>query len=420
MNDRSQDDGFQSTRNEAARNLDAGVGHGGLPADWPDFPLPEARDRKTRVHIVGGGLAGLIASIHLAERGARVVLHEARKRLGGRAESRGDQHVTNLGPHALYRHGAFEAWLERERLLPPSAFPSLLGMRLHHRGRLRRLPLPLLPAMRSARRTAPIDRCYRDWATETLGARAAEAAIGFARLPTYHPDPGSLSAAFVHERIQRSALQRPVYYVQGGWASLVERLEQRLRGLGAELQLGQKVDRLPDGPCIVATELTAAAALFDDESMTWPSAPVALLDLALTRKWRDPSGVLSTDLGVYVSDYASVDGSLAPRGEALVQCVAGIGEGERFDDAHARIEATLDIGFLRWRDRVTWKRRYGFASGASPADPPGTTWRDRPAIDRGAGRFLVGDRVAAPGVLAETAYHSAREAARQMLTKFLA
>ena len=44
-------------------------------------------------------------------------------------------------------------------------------------------------------------------------------------------------------------------------------------------------------------------------------------------------------------------------------------------------------------------------------DLPGTTWRDRPAIDRGGGVFLAGDMVAAPGLLSEVAWASAVEAA---------
>jgi hypothetical protein len=39
-------------------------------------------------------------------------------------------------------------------------------------------------------------------------------------------------------------------------------------------------------------------------------------------------------------------------------------------------------------------------------DPPGKTWRDRPAIDRGSGVFLAGDMVAAPGCLSEIAWAS--------------
>jgi hypothetical protein len=44
-------------------------------------------------------------------------------------------------------------------------------------------------------------------------------------------------------------------------------------------------------------------------------------------------------------------------------------------------------------------------------DPPGKSWRDRPAIDRGGGVFLAGDMVAAPGCLSEIAWASAIEAA---------
>jgi hypothetical protein len=46
-------------------------------------------------------------------------------------------------------------------------------------------------------------------------------------------------------------------------------------------------------------------------------------------------------------------------------------------------------------------------------DLPGTSWRDRPAIDRGNGVFLCGDQVAAPGCLAEVAFASAIDAGTQ-------
>ncbi len=48
-------------------------------------------------------------------------------------------------------------------------------------------------------------------------------------------------------------------------------------------------------------------------------------------------------------------------------------------------------------------------------DMPGTSWRDRPAVDRGDGVFLAGDMVAAPGLLAEVAWASAIEAGRLAL-----
>src|SRR3954451_8547668 len=58
------------------------------------------------VVVVGGGLAGLAASIYLARAGKSVTIFERRRYLGGRAVT----HIRrgfrfNLGPHALYRTG---------------------------------------------------------------------------------------------------------------------------------------------------------------------------------------------------------------------------------------------------------------------------------------------------------------------------
>ncbi|MFD9241902.1 FAD-dependent oxidoreductase, partial [Streptomyces sp. NPDC059556] len=41
---------------------------------------------------------------------------------------------------------------------------------------------------------------------------------------------------------------------------------------------------------------------------------------------------------------------------------------------------------------------------------PAPRGRDRPAVDRGDGVYLVGDQVAAPGVLSEVSFTSAVEA----------
>lgn len=68
-----------------------------------------------------------------------------------------------------------------------------------------------------------------------------------------------------------------------------------------------------------------------------------------------------------------------------------------------------------WHDRVTW-RRGAVANGRSGTlDPPGSTWRDRPAIDRGDGVYLAGDMVAAPGLLSEVSVSSALTASRGAL-----
>lgn len=369
------------------------------------------------VQIVGGGIAGLVAAIEIAEGGRSVRLHEARARLGGRAETTPGPHRANLGAHALYRHGGFDAWLEERGLLPELVTPRTTAVRLVWRGRMRRLPLPLLPMFRDRGARAPIGEDYRSWARARIGASAAEAAIGFAALPTFHGDPGALSAAFVQERIARSLASGAVRYVVGGWQRLVDGLARHAEGLGVRIELRSRVSRLAEGPVVVATPLDAARRLLEDDSLVWPGARTAIFDVALRRRRRDPVALLDLDRRTYVSRYSSVDASLAPTGESLIQAVSGLREGEDPAAGQERIEAVMDLGLRGWRDRVTWQRRGFVDGGAGPADPPGTCWRDRPAIERGGDRWLIGDSVAAPGLLSEVAFESARRAAASLLEK---
>ena len=69
---------------------------------------------------------------------------------------------------------------------------------------------------------------------------------------------------------------------------------------------------------------------------------------------------------------------------------------ESADQAGLRLERLLDVGLEDWRERETWRRRQVMDARSGALDMPGTTWRDRPAVDRGDGVFLAGDMVAAP------------------------
>ena len=215
------------------------------------------------ITIVGAGLSGLIAAIELAEKGARVVLHEAGSQPGGRARTDASAHRVNLGPHALYRRGAFGEWLTLKGLRPSVHFPSLTGMRFRQNGRVRRRVAGLLRLPRSARKPAPMEESYRDWATREFGPDFSKLAIGFASLPTYHPDPGVLSAAFVQERIARSVQWRPVWYIRGGWIKLIEKLVARAEELGTPESAGISFKSTEAG---AATQIWAATADLADHN----------------------------------------------------------------------------------------------------------------------------------------------------------
>ncbi|MGW1391072.1 FAD-dependent oxidoreductase [Streptomyces nigra] len=366
-----------------------------------------------RITVVGGGFAGLTAAITAAEAGAEVTVYEAHHTLGGRARTADGPYRTNEGPHALYNGGPHWAWLAQRDLIGPLApIPARQGarFRLRYRGALRRTPpLALLKLLRPGVPQAPVDQDFRTWATGVADEEAARVAAHYAAVALFHHDPGALSAAFVQERLRRATRLPPeAHYPRGGWASVIDRMAARAWNLGVRVETLARIDTLPtDTPVVVATSLAAARRLLRDDSLTWPSGRTALIDLALRTRRGDAFIVSDLDAPGWLERFTAQDPSLAPAGEQLIQGQIPIAPDESRADGAARAEQLLDLGFPGWRERVTW-RRDALASGRTGAvDPPGTSWRDRPAVDRGDGVYLAGDQVAAPGVLSEVSFTSA-------------
>jgi hypothetical protein len=372
----------------------------------------------SEITIIGGGLAGLTAAVACAETGADVVVHEAHATLGGRARTAPDPWLAHEGPHAFYADGPHWQWLvERDLVGPVAPLPlrEVRGLRFHHGGRLRRtLPASLLPLLAHRRRRAPADVDFHTWASALHGEQAARAAANLLGVVLFDADPGRLSAAFVWDLLLRfTAFRAPaVRWPVGGWPSVIDRLAARARELGVRIETSARVDALPERPVIVATQLESARSLLGDDSLTWESGRVVLLDVGLVPRRDDAFVVVDLDDAGFVERVTGVDATLAPAGHSLIQADMPLKPGEPRSAALARLEHLLDLGFPRWRERVVW-RRAGFAAGRTGAlDLPGRSWRDRPAVDRGDGVFLVGDLVAAPGVRAEISINSALKAAR--------
>ncbi len=369
-----------------------------------------------QITVIGGGVGGLTAAITCAERGARVRLLEAHETLGGRARSTEGPYKANLGPHAIYKGGVLWDWLCERKLMPPLGRPLLTGVRFHYEGEIHRTPpLSLIPpGLRLRGRMAPVDQDFRSWVTDHSDARTAGMLSALAGVYTFHHDPGELSAAFVWERTQRLLLSArpPARFVVGGWTSMVDALERHARSLGVEILTRERVDALPAAPVILALELRDARWLLgDDEHLEWPSGRTLCLDLALREHRGDPYVVSDLESAGWIERFTAPDPSLAPDGEELVQAQMPLRRGEEADEAGVRLEALLDKSFEGWRGRVTWRRRQVMDGRSGALDLPGTTWRDRPAINRGDGIFLCGDQVAAPGCLSEVSWASAIEAA---------
>ncbi|MFI1938376.1 NAD(P)-binding protein [Streptomyces purpureus] len=372
---------------------------------------------RAHITVIGGGFAGLTAAITAAESGARVSLYESHRTLGGRARTAEGPYRTNEGPHALYNGGPHWAWLNQRGLIGPLAsLPPLEGLRfrIHHGGTLRRTPpLGMLKLARRAPEHAPVDLDHRTWATSVAGPEAARAAGNYVGVALFHHDPGALSARFVQERLHRSlALPPEARYIRGGWGPLIDRMAARAGELGVRIETGARVNSLPtgDGPVIVATSLDAARHLLGDDTLRWESGRTVLIDLGLRTRKGDPFVVSDLDAPGWLERFTAQDRSLAPAGQQLVQGQLPIAPDAARAEGIAHAERLLDLGFPGWRERTQWRREAVATGRTGAVDRPGTTWRDRPAIDRGDGVFLVGDQVAAPGVLSEVSFNSAVEA----------
>jgi hypothetical protein len=372
------------------------------------------------ITIVGGGLAGLTAAISCAEGGAPVHLLEAHEQLGGRARTTEGPYKANLGPHALLCNSPFWDWLGERNLMPPAAKPRLSGVRFRWHDEIRRVPAigAAVAALRLRGRTAPVELDFHTWAGEQVGFEPADQIARTAGILTYYHDPGALSAAFVWEPIMRAALSAPptARFPIGGWSRIIERMQQRATDLGVTIEYGCSVDELPQAPVIVATELRDARALLgEDESLDWLSGNAVCIDLVLDHRRGDPYVVADLQDAGWIERFTAADPSLAPDGQELIQAQMPIRPGESHDAAAARLEELLDASLTDWRSRERWRRRQVMTGRTGALDPPGKTWRDRPAIDRGDGVFLAGDMVAAPGCLSEIAWASGVRAAELAL-----
>jgi phytoene dehydrogenase-like protein len=386
------------------------------------------------VTVIGGGLGGLAAAITAAEAGASVTLHEAHRTLGGRwrstpvkkkvAANPGEDpavYRAHEGPHVIYRDGPIWAWLRERRLLGVTCrvpLGAVARFQFWHEGRLRRVPpLGFLLALRiSRRRDVPVDQSFRTWAAKLVGEEAADVGASAAGVGIFHHDPGSLSAAFVAERLSRVySIPPKASYRQGSWGAMFSQLGTYARQLGVIIEVGSRVSSIDPGITIVATELESARSLLGDETLAWPSGRAALLDLGVKHDPHDLFVVSDLDTAGWLEDFTVPDRTIAPAGEHLVQMQMPIDQETTKAEGIARLETIADHALRGWRERTTHRLESLANARTGAVDHPGTSWRDRPAIDRGDGVYLVGDRVAAPGLLSEVSLNSGVRAAQLAL-----
>ena len=212
------------------------------------------------VIVVGGGLAGLAASLLLARGGRNVTMFEKRRNLGGRAVTHLRQgYRFNLGAHALYRTGG-AASVYRELGIPMrGGAPKPSGIALLE-GEEYKLPLRVWSLLTSGllsvkgklelaslliriRRMDPRPfegMTVREWLDQRIAdARLRQLVEALIRLSTYADKPETLSAAIAIGQLRLAV--RGAIYLDEGWQKLIDSLHSACVSAGVNFVTSSRI-----------------------------------------------------------------------------------------------------------------------------------------------------------------------------------
>ena len=411
--------------------------------------------------VIGAGLAGLAGATYLARAGRTVVVLERAGQVGGRAVTQERSGFSfNLGPHALYRHGAAASVLRELGVEIKGGRPAVDDYALH-RGHLRRLPSTpwsllttdlfglsakletgrLFATLGRIDPTALSDVSLDDWLEDNVRRpEVRELVRALARLATYANDPSRLSARVAIAQLQLAV--KGVQYLDGGWQTLVDGLRRAAEYAGVRIVTNARVAavesddivrlvRLDSGATyapsavIIATSPSLAAALVDLRGETalrrWADEAtpvrVATLDVGLRRLPR-PAGrfALGIDRPLYLSVHSAV-ARLAPEGGAMIHVTKYLAadDGSNPNAVERELEEFLERLQPGWREEVVERR---FLPGLvvvndlAAADRGGPAGRPATEVPDVRNLYLAGDWVGPEGWLADAGLASAKRAAQ--------
>ena len=411
----------------------------------------------THPHIViGGGVAGLVAATSLAKTGHPVVLLEKASSLGGRAATREKHGFSfNLGPHALYREGAFRHALRSFGIDPRGGVPGGNGGFAICDGRLHTLPtgflsllttdlLPLSAKFEFATllsRVGSIDasriqhETLERWLSANIRHQQVRDVIKMlVRVTTFTNAPDEQSAGAAIEQLQLGT-RGNVLYLDGGWQTVVESLRRAATAAGVRITTGAPAMaiarngrtatgiRLGDGTTLPASTIVVTGSPSDVDALAGTSfaamlpPPVrhATLDIAL-RTLPNPRRLVAfgVDRPLYFSVHSAV-AKLAPAGGAVLH----VSKYLRVDETAGReteheLERLVDELQPGWRDVVDSRQflpNLTVTHTMLTAATGGTAGRPSPRLPGVDNVFIAGDWVGAKGQLSDAAAASALDAA---------
>jgi len=424
------------------------------------YVIQSHNEPKWDVIVIGGGIAGLTASIYLARVGLAVLLLEKGTQPGGRgASTELASSRVNLGAHALFKSAL--PILQEVGVTPSGATPKasgtafvlegangnneaipaallLLGSSLkwHEKTELLRFYSRLRKADPSTLHTVTL-QAYLE--SQIYSPRVRNIVLAFVRVSTYCNAPGILSAGAAIGQLQDNG----VIYVDGGWQSIVRQLTEQAQKAGVSIRTSSPVSEiagshpqltvtLHDGTRLQAGYVVSTAGPVDMLALLRPALPpseaaiykrltpvhAACLDLVMNGL---PQPKTKFSLGVdqpwYYSNHSAVASLSDHPAYAVVHTMKYLPPWSDTDPLEDRreLEALLDLIQPGWRQHVVQQRfmpRMLVTHAVAAAADGGLPGRPGPAVEGRPGVYVAGDWVGSEGMLVNASLASAREAAQ--------
>ena len=416
------------------------------------------------VVIIGGGLAGLTASIYLAKAGLSVTVLEKANQLGGRARTvHKSGAALNLGLHALYLDGAVEAILREIGVEPKGAYPpALAGAIWNNRVyTLPAKPLELIASrlfsfsekMELARLMLKLGKLdpkqigqisLKEWAEREIRHPMVRHVIySVSRANSYVPHPELHLAGPAVRRLQQT-FDGKAFYLDGGWGALVDDLRERAGRAGvAMIQQKKAVEvehdgtvrriRCSDGDTIETSHVVIAAGpkeacdLIHNADSTslakWKAAarPIraACLDLVLRRL---PDRGSNFIVGFWLDQpifccFPSTVVKLSVDGSVVIQLIKHLGMNESEPEADLlQLEKAMDLVQPGWRKEEIARQflpNVMVAHDFNRVDKSGVHYG--PAIPEIHGLYVAGDWTGYGELLADASFASGKRAAQAIM-----
>lgn len=425
-------------------------------------------ERKTAYDavIIGGGLSGLTASIYLAKAGLRVLLVEKSNRLGGRAltvKKKGA--YLNLGVHAFYQEGVGEEVLKEleVKLKGANPPPSVAAIWNNQVFPLPTGPIQLLTSKlfsftgkielaRFMMKLAKIDTTklervtFREWAEkEVQDPMIRHVIYSICRTNTFVPHPELLIASIAVKQLQRT-FGGKAFYIEKGWANLVDALKQKAEQASVTIVTGRSVVGIvpdkeglrvsfADGESLVISSVIVAAGLGDACKLVkdanqnllsnWKeqahTIKAACLDLVLHRLPNPRASFIAgfwLDAPIFYNNPTSVASHNDDGDSVVIHMIKQLGENPSYpkeDEQH--LEQALDLMQPGWREVEAARQflpnitvAHDFASIDKNGIYPGP---DVPEIP---GLYVAGDWTGHVGeTLVDAVFAGARRAAQAVI-----